>query len=78
MYSMADEDSTTPHVSYVYNTTSNSSTLGGPIFILLYIQCGMFLINQGMSLSMELWQLVFPTFLVASSIIIGLFNQLKS
>jgi hypothetical protein len=64
-----------PNVSYVYNTTTSPSSGGGPIFILLYIQCGIFIINQYLHLSMELWQLIFPTFIAVMSLSIGLMNQ---
>ena len=72
---MSDE-TVTPHVSYIYNTTTNASgSLGGPMFILLYMQCIIFVINQWLDLSMEYWQLVFPTFIVVIMFAIGMFNQ---
>ena len=72
---MSDE-TVTPHVSYIYNTTTNASgSLGGPMFILLYMQCIIFVINQWFDLSMEYWQLVFPTFVVVITFAIGMFNQ---
>lgn len=72
---MSDE-TVTPHVSYIYNTTANASgSLGGPMFILLYMQCIIFVINQWFDLSMEYWQLVFPTFVSVIMFAIGMFNQ---
>lgn len=71
-----DDETVTPHVSYIYNTTTNTSgSLGGPMFILLYMQCIIFVINQWLDLSMEYWQLVFPTFVVVITFAIGMFNQ---
>lgn len=72
---MSDETNVTPNVTYVYNTTNGASASGGPMFILLYIQCAMFLLNEWLQLSMELWQLVFPTFIVMATFIVGMLNQ---
>jgi hypothetical protein len=73
---LMDDETVTPHVSYIYNTTTNASgSLGGPMFILLYMQCIIFVINQWFDLSMEYWQLVFPTFVVVITFAIGMFNQ---
>ena len=73
---LMDDETVTPHVSYIYNTTTNASgSLGGPMFILLYMQCIIFVINQWFDLSMEYWQLVFPTFVSVIMFAIGMFSQ---
>lgn len=74
---MADEDSQSviPSVSYAYHTYNPSTATGGPLFILLYIQCAMFLINSWLQVNMELWQLIFPTFVVVIVMVVGIFNN---
>lgn len=72
-----EESQSTPSVSYSYHSYMGNvmNAIGGPIFILLYIQCAMFVINSWLHLSMEFWQLVFPTFVVVMSIVIGVMNK---
>jgi len=64
-----------PAVSYVYNTNNSATASGGPMFILLYIQCAMFIVNAWMNLNMEYWQLIFPTFIVIVTFVVGMLNQ---
>jgi len=60
---MSDEGIPTS-VTYNYHTYTTTGSSGGPLFILLYIQCAMLIVNKWLSINMELWQLIFPTFLV--------------
>lgn len=76
---MDAEESMTPSVTYAYHTYNNpTSASGGPMFILLYLQCIMFLINEYFKLSLEMWQLMFPLFIVIVTMAIGTLNTLQS
>lgn len=72
-----NENSASASVSYAYhNYMGNASNaIGGPLFILVYIQCAMFVLNSWLQLSMELWQLVFPTIILIVSMVIGIMNK---
>jgi hypothetical protein len=73
---MSDEQK--PHsVTYNYHNSFRNSSIS-PAFILVYIQCAMFLLNAYLKINLELWQLIFPTFVMAIMLVIGYYNSMNS
>ena len=68
-------DDVVPNVTYSYHTYNSNSAIGGPLFILLYIQCAMFAMVGWFHLTVELWQLVFPTAVVVVTLVAGMLNS---
>ena len=71
---MSSENEGGTALSYVYHTHSTVIG-GGPMFTLLYIQCIMFILNAWLNMNMEMWQLVFPSFIVIVVMVAGQFNR---
>lgn len=77
MMTESNNENSVQNISYSYHNYMGNAlnAIGGPLFILVYIQCAMFVINAWLQISMELWQLVFPSFILVMSMVIGIMNK---
>jgi len=73
---MTADDQIPNSISYNYHNYITGQTAASPVFILIYWQCANFIINAALKLNMEVWQLVFPTFVVVLMVVLGYYNSM--
>jgi hypothetical protein len=71
------DDEIKPSVSYVYHTYSTNTALGAP-FILIYLQCVMFVTNALMKLNLSMNELYFPMIIVMALLCLRIYNTLNT
>lgn len=70
---MVEELNSPPNISYVYHTYNSS--LGGPMWIIMYMQFVMLMLNAMLKLNMVYYELYLPAMCFIGLIVVGIVQK---